>query len=65
MRVFLDTSAWIKFFIAETGTQKIQDFLLRHAQTSEFLASTVRRKFQGQCRLVLRDEAQQNERLLL
>ncbi len=43
MRIFLDTSAWIKYFIAEEGTQAIQEFLIAQAQKgdNDFLASAV------------------------
>jgi len=43
MRLFLDTSAWIKYFIAEAGSREIQAFLLKQAQHTEnvFHASAV------------------------
>ena len=33
MIYFIDTSAWIKFFIMEDGTQEIQDFILKESQS--------------------------------
>ena len=43
MIIFIDTSAWIKFFIEEEGTQEIQDFILRESgiETNQFSASAV------------------------
>ena len=29
MIIFLDTFAWIKYFLAEAGTTAVQDFLLQ------------------------------------
>lgn len=35
MRLFLDTSAWVKYFIAEVGTRELQCFLLQQSQNPE------------------------------
>jgi len=43
MIYFIDTSAWIKFFIIEDGTQEIQDLILIESQSESniFAASAV------------------------
>ncbi len=44
MIYFIETSAWIKFFIMEDGTREIQDFILKESHQSEsniFAASAV------------------------
>jgi predicted nucleic acid-binding protein len=43
MIYFIDTSAWIKFFIKEDGTREIQDFILKESQSESniFAASAV------------------------
>jgi predicted nucleic acid-binding protein len=43
MIIFIDTSAWIKFFIKEEGTQEIQEFILRESsiEANQFSASAV------------------------
>ncbi len=43
MRIFLDTSAWIKYFIAEAGSHDLQFFLAQQSQKPEnlFYASVV------------------------
>jgi uncharacterized protein len=43
MTIFLDTSAWVKFFLQEEGTTKIQDFLLTEwlSGTHVFTASPI------------------------
>jgi len=59
MIIFLDTSAWVKFFLQEEGTTKIQDFLLTQwlSGTNVFtvspityaeMLSTLRRAHRGQ-----------------
>ena len=35
MRIFLDTSAWIKYFIEEKGTTEIQNFIFEKSNSSE------------------------------
>ncbi len=43
MTIFLDTSAWVKFFLREEGTTRIQDFLLTQwlSGTHVFTASPI------------------------
>lgn len=43
MIYFIDTSAWIKFFIMEVGTQEIQNFILARSESESniFAASIV------------------------
>ena len=43
MRIFLDTSAWIKYFIEEPGTIEIQKFLFKKSSSrkNSFAASAV------------------------
>ena len=43
MIIFLDTSAWIKYFLAKAGTTAVQDFLLQQSQNPEsvFTASVI------------------------
>lgn len=43
MRIYLDSSAWIQFFIQESGTEALQQALARIAQKkdTQFLASAV------------------------
>lgn len=43
MLVFIDTSAWVKFFIYEQGTDHIQHFMIDHSRSEEnvFAASAV------------------------
>lgn len=58
MMIFMDTSAWVKYFIEEDGTEEIQKFILNEsdAKTNVFGASavtyaemlaTLRRSFEG------------------
>ena len=35
MVIFLDTSAWIKFFLQKAGTEEIKNFLLEQSQIAE------------------------------
>ena len=68
MMIFMDTSAWVKYFIEEDGTEEIQKFILNEsdAKTNVFSASavtyaemlaTLRRSFGG--RRVTEDEYNQ------
>lgn len=43
MMIFMDTSAWVKYFIEEDGTEEIQKFILNEsdAETNTFSASAV------------------------
>lgn len=43
MTIFLDASAWIKFFIEENGTSEIQDFIVEKSSSEEntFAASVM------------------------
>jgi predicted nucleic acid-binding protein len=41
MRVLIDTSAWIKYFIAETGTEHMQTFLTEQITDNGFYAAAV------------------------
>ncbi len=43
MIIFIDTSAWIKFFIDEQGTDSVQRFMIEQSQSEEnvFVASAV------------------------
>lgn len=43
MMIFMDTSAWVKYFIDEDGTEEIQKFILNEsdAETNVFSASAV------------------------
>lgn len=43
MIIFMDTSAWIKYFIEEDGTQEIQNFILNNSgyKANIFTASAV------------------------
>lgn len=40
MIIFLDTSAWIKFFIDEKGTSEIQEFIIDKSSSEENTFST-------------------------
>lgn len=40
MRIFLDTSAWIKFFIEEKGTPEIQKFIYDKSSSEDNIFST-------------------------
>ena len=39
MRVFVDTSAWVKYFIDEEGTPAMQEFLLKMSAAEEHVIS--------------------------
>ncbi len=39
MIIFIDTSAWVKFFIFEQGTVHIQKFMLEHALSGDNIFS--------------------------
>ena len=43
MMIFIDTSAWVKYFIEEDGTEEIQKFILNEsdAERNTFSASAV------------------------
>ncbi|MBC8186374.1 type II toxin-antitoxin system VapC family toxin [candidate division KSB1 bacterium] len=43
MIIFIDTSAWIKYFIEEDGTREIQEFMIVESsiETNQFSASAV------------------------
>jgi predicted nucleic acid-binding protein len=43
MMIFMDTSAWVKYFIEEDGTEEIQKFILNESdtKTNVFSASAV------------------------